>query len=85
MAVPHLVRRFTRSLSRRPPDAADVEWARSVLTPGEWTLWARLPNQDRAHAVRVARRTETAPADTQWAGDPGWIETVRGVGFRLRS
>ena len=76
MAPPHLVRRFTRSLSRRPPSAADADWVRSVLTPGEWALWSRLPNQDRAHAVRVARRLETSLVGTQWAGDPAWLDAA---------
>ncbi|MCU1458253.1 MAG: hypothetical protein JWL73_2345 [Actinomycetia bacterium] len=76
MAAPHLVRRFTRSLSRRPPGAADVEWVRSLLTPGEFALWSRLPNQDRSHSVRVARRTEAALASTPWAGDRVWLDAA---------
>jgi hypothetical protein len=51
----HLVRRFTGSLSSRPPTVADDAWALGYLLPGEAALWQRMDNPDRRHAVRVAR------------------------------
>lgn len=54
--VAHLVRRFWTSLSRREPDAADLEWVLAHLLPGEADLWRRLSVQDRRHAIVVARR-----------------------------
>jgi hypothetical protein len=54
--VVHLARRFAGSLSRRPPSAADEEWARSFLSPWERDLWNRFDYPDRRHAIEVARR-----------------------------
>lgn len=51
----HLARRFAGSLSTRPPSATDEAWALGQLLEGERTIWARLPNPDRRHAVGVAR------------------------------
>ena len=51
----HLAKRFVGSLSRRPPSAADEEWARSFLTPWERDLWNRFRYPDRRHAIAVAR------------------------------
>jgi HD domain len=52
----HLVRRFFGSLSRRPPSEVDEAWALDALLPGERALWARMANDDRRHAIGVARR-----------------------------
>jgi hypothetical protein len=52
----HLAARFFGSLSNKPADAADVEWVRSQLLPGEWELWRQMSNQDQRHTVIVARR-----------------------------
>jgi hypothetical protein len=49
------VRRFIGSLSRRSPAPADEAWAEAQLLPAEVTLWRRMTNQDRRHAVAVAR------------------------------
>jgi hypothetical protein len=58
--------RFFTSLSSRPPDATDDEWAESNLLPGEIELWRRMSNQDRRHSVIVARRfVEARPAATR--------------------
>jgi hypothetical protein len=54
--VAHLVRRFAGSLSRQSPSPADEEWAESWLLPRESSLWRRMPNVDRRHAIDVARR-----------------------------
>jgi hypothetical protein len=56
MSVRHLARRFVTSLSRRPPDDADREWAHSWLAEGERDLWDRMPATDRRHSIEVARR-----------------------------
>ena len=56
----HLAARFFGSLSSRPPEAADEQWAVSQLLPGELELWQRMSNQDRRHSVTVARRFATA-------------------------
>ena len=60
----HLARRFFGSLRPGGPSPADEAWARSFLTPGEQSLWARLSDADRRHAVGVARSVpqELAPA-----------------------
>lgn len=64
-SVVHLARRFTTSLSRRPPDASDREWARSQLSAAEADLWQRMTVQDRRHSILVARRfVEFAAAPT---------------------
>jgi hypothetical protein len=52
----HLVRRFFGSLSTAAPAPADEAWAESFLLDRERTVWRRLANQDRRHAVAVARR-----------------------------
>lgn len=61
----HLVRRFAGSLSPLAPSPEDEAWARSFLFPAEVELWRRMSNQDRRHAIQVARRLSTffAPAD----------------------
>lgn len=53
--VGHLARRFVGSLRPGPPPAADEDWARSRLNPGERDLWDRLSNPDRRHGIEVAR------------------------------
>ena len=58
----HLARRFAGSLSSRAPGVADEGWAESQLLPSEVELWRRMPNQDRRHAIAVARRFEAARA-----------------------
>ena len=56
----HLVRRFAGSLSSRPPAAEDEDWAESHLLESEVDLWRGMSNQDRRHAIEVARRFEGA-------------------------
>jgi hypothetical protein len=59
MASPaHLVRRFVGSLSPRPPAPDEETWAEAYLLDGERALWRRMANQDRRHAIDVARRVE---------------------------
>jgi hypothetical protein len=52
----HLAARFFGSLSSRPPDPAEEEWATAQLLPGELDLWQRMSHQDRRHSATVARR-----------------------------
>ncbi len=52
----HLVARFFGSLSSKPPDPADEEWAATMLLPGEHDLWVQMSPQDRRHSAKVARR-----------------------------
>ena len=52
----HLAARFVTSLSTKPPDPADEDWAVSQLLPAERELWHRMSNQDRRHSAKVARR-----------------------------
>lgn len=62
----HLALRFVTSLSSRPPDLADEEWAESQLLSGELALWRRMSNQDRRHSAKVARRfVEARPSATR--------------------
>jgi hypothetical protein len=64
----HLVRRFFGSVRPGPPSAADEVWAREHLNDGERTIWSRMSNPDRRHAVGVAR-----------AVDAGWSDAVSGT------
>lgn len=52
----HLAARFFGSLSKRPPDADDVVWARAQLLDGEAALWEQHNNIDKRHTIKVARR-----------------------------
>lgn len=62
----HLARRFVRSLSRRPPDAAAAAWARSWLGPQEQSLWDGMSPADQRHSIEVASRfTDRRPAATR--------------------
>ena len=54
--VRHLVRRFTGSLSHRPPSVLDEAWAESHLLVDERSMWRTMPVADRRHAIEVARR-----------------------------
>lgn len=54
--VRHLARRWWRSLSRRPPSEADVEWAHSFLLPSEQRRWDQFGPADQRHTIEVARR-----------------------------
>lgn len=70
-SVVHLAKRCAGSLSRRPPDPADEQWAKGWLTPWEIALWRRMPNVDRRHAIQVARRFEAfrrQPSRAEMAG-----------------
>jgi hypothetical protein len=68
----HLSRRFVISLWPAAPKARDDAWVRSILRPGEYDLWARMPNHDRRHSIAVARRVQAALADTADA-DERWL------------
>lgn len=62
----HLAARFFTSLSPRPPDVVDENWADDHLSAGERRLWRQLSNQDRRHSVAVARRfVDARPAATR--------------------
>ena len=57
---PDLVARALGAMRRREArsDAADRDWARSILTPAEFDLWSGLSAHDRRHTIQVARRVE---------------------------
>jgi len=64
--VGHLIRRFTGSLSRRPPDTADMRWVRAQLNQGEQQLWDQLSVADQRHAIVLAQRVvERNPVATR--------------------
>jgi hypothetical protein len=65
--VGHLARRYATSLSRRPPDAAEVVWGEGWLLPAEVQLWRRLDNIDRRHSLQVTRRFQTLRPDASRA------------------
>jgi hypothetical protein len=71
--VAHLARRFFGALRPGGPAPRDVEWVHGILDDPEFTLWSQLPAHDRRHSVGVARRVDTALADTTEAGDPRWL------------
>lgn len=89
-SIVHLAKRFAGSLSRRPPDPADEQWAKGWLTPWEIALWRRMPNVDRRHAVTVALRFEAIrgqPSRAEMAGallhDVGKLEAGLGTAGRV--
>ena len=55
-SVAHLAKRWWSSLSRRPPTAGDLEWAKGQLLSGELELWSRMSAPDRRHSIHIARR-----------------------------
>ena len=61
----HLVTRFFGSLRSGPPNAADLRWARSRLSDGEWLLFERMSNPDQRHSVEVARAVVGALPDAE--------------------
>jgi hypothetical protein len=71
---PDLVARALGAMAGRGArgDAADRDWARSILTPAEFELWSGLSAHDRRHAIQVARRVELRLASTAYAGDTLW-------------
>jgi len=86
----HLAARFFTSLSNRPPDPVDEEWAEAQLLGPEVGLWRRMCNQDRRHSVKVARRfVDALPTATraQIAGallhDVGKLECGLGTWGRV--
>ena len=68
----HLTKRFFGALRPGGPRPTDVSWVEEVLEPGELALWSKMPNHDRRHSVRVARRVEEQLAATEYAGDARW-------------
>ena len=58
--LPHLVRRFFRSLRARRPDAATQLWVATLLTRHQASVFWEQPVADQVHAVRVARAVEEA-------------------------
>ena len=86
----HLAARFFGSLSSRPPELTEEQWAESQLLPGELELWRRMSNQDRRHSAIVARRFVAARPEAtraQTAGallhDVGKIECGLGTFGRV--
>jgi hypothetical protein len=70
MSAPHLVRRFFGALSPSAPSPADDAWAAQVLLSEELLLYRRLPNHDRRHAIKVARRAERELGPES---EPRWV------------
>jgi hypothetical protein len=68
----HLARRFFGSLRPGGPSPEDRAWVESVLEPGEFGLWARLPGHDQRHSAGVARQVDAALAGGPHAGDTRW-------------
>ncbi|HEX4438488.1 MAG TPA: HD domain-containing protein [Thermoanaerobaculia bacterium] len=66
------VRRTLRLGDASGDAAAEIAWARSILTPAELELWSRQSAYDRSHAVRVAHRVARRLAGTPWADDARW-------------
>ena len=86
----HLAARFFWSLRRHEPDPAEEAWAESNLLPGEIELWRRMPDLDRVHSAKVARRFAAARPDASRAEiagallhDVGKIESNLGTWERV--
>ena len=62
-----LAARTATALADPAPDPAGQAWARSLLTPPEYTLWSRLSPFDQDHAIRVAREVERRLSATPFA------------------
>lgn len=69
----HLARRFFGALWPARPKPDDLAWVMAALTPGELTLWGRMPNHDQRHSIGVAREVARTLDATEWAGDSRWI------------
>jgi hypothetical protein len=69
----HLAGRFFGALRPGGPSQADRAWVEAVLSPEEYTLWARQPGHDRRHSAGVARRVEAALAGGPHADDSRWL------------
>ncbi len=54
-SVAHLVVRFLGSIKPGPPTPDDEAWAQRHLSDGERSIWYRMSNPDRRHAIEVAR------------------------------
>ncbi len=65
-------------------DAADLAWAKAILTPAEFDLWAGQSAHDQRHTIDVARRVERRLASTAHAGDTLWpaVALLHDVGKR---
>lgn len=72
----HLARRFFGALWPGKPDPDDVAWVATVLNERELAVWARMPNHDRRHSIRVARDVEAMLANTEYASNPRWAEAA---------
>jgi hypothetical protein len=86
----HLVTRFFGSLRSGPPNAADLRWARSRLSDGEWLLFERMSNPDQRHSVEVARAVVGALPDAEpeviaaaFLHDVGKVESGFGTPARV--
>lgn len=66
----HYLRRFLDSWSQRAPIPADEAWIRSLCTPAEYALYARLSNQDRRHLAETTRAVEQELGP---GTDPVWL------------
>ncbi len=55
----HLVKRFFGAIRPGSPSVRDEDWVESVLLSGELTVWARMNNPDRRHAIGVAKAVES--------------------------
>lgn len=90
----HLVRRFVQTVRGREPTPNDLEWVAGRLSSAEKALFDRMTATDQAHAVEVARLTESCGSGVDgrtpdWAipaallHDIGKIESGTGVAGRV--
>ena len=77
----HLAKRFFGSLRRGGP--ADEDWALAQLNDGERTLWQRMSDPDRRHAVGVAQAVPPELAVAALLHDVGKIESGLGTFARV--
>lgn len=59
-SILHLAKRFFVALRPGEPRSEDLEWAYSLMTPGEQDLWRQMSGPDKRHSIQVARDVETA-------------------------
>ena len=71
-----LAKRLIGILHPAPPEAAEQEWVRSLLTREEFDLWSKLSPHDQIHSVRVAQGVRRRLAATPYAGDSLWLSVA---------
>jgi len=63
----HLVRRFFQSWSARYPEPSETDSLRSLMSDGEFALWASMTAADQRHSLKVVARFRRRLSDASTA------------------